>query len=110
MALNPIDRTNAPAYFRTAETGITKRGVVLTLAEREQLCQRLLQYAETIGKPSSKVRTLNRVRQALDKLKNERLQQNFANEARLNEINIHNVQSMIGMLGNMLDRVRVHGR
>ena len=107
MALQPILRQHALAYFRIAEEGITKRGVVMTLAEREQLCQRLLQYAETIGKPSSKVKALNRVRQALDKLKNERLQQNFANEARLNEVNLHNVQTMIGMLENMQDRLRV---
>ena len=64
-----ITRTAAASLFRVVETGVTKRGVVMTLAEREQLCQRLLQYTETIGKPSSKVKALNRVRELFDKLK-----------------------------------------
>ena len=79
----------------------------MTLAEREQLCQRLLQYVESIGKPSSKVKALNRVRQALGKVKNARLQQNFANEARSNDLNLHNVQTMMGMLKKMHDRLRM---
>ena len=70
----------------------------MTLEEREQLCKRLMTYVESIGKPSSKLRALSRVRGVLDNLKAERLQQNFANEARLNEVNLHNVQTMIGML------------
>ena len=46
----------------------------MPLGGREQLCKRLVAYAESIGKPTSKVKALNRVRQALDKVKNERLQ------------------------------------
>ena len=98
MELKPIDKSNAPAYFRMAEKGVTKRGVALTLAERDHIGQRLLQYAESIGKPSSKVKALNRARGVLGNLKADRLQHNFANEARLNEVNLHNVQTMIGML------------
>ena len=79
----------------------------MTLEEREQLCKRLLQYAESIGEPSSKLKALNRARGVLDNLKAERLQQNFANEARLNEVNLHNVQTMISMLENMHDRLQV---
>ena len=79
----------------------------MTLKEREQLCKRLLQYAESIGKPNSKLKALNRARGVLDNWTAERLQQNFANAARLNEVNLHNVQTMIGMLENMHDRLRV---
>ena len=70
----------------------------MNLAEREQLSQRLMQYAKTLQKPGSKLKALNRVRELLSNLKAERLQHNFANEARLNAVNLHNVQTMIGML------------
>ena len=98
MEYTAITPTAAAALFRAAERGVSKRGAAMTLEERVQLCKRLMTYAESIGKPSNKLRALSRVRGVLDKLKTERLQQKFANEARLNEVNLHNVQTMIGML------------
>ena len=62
MEYAAITPTVAAALFRAAETGVSKRGVAMTLEEREQLCKRLLQYAESMGKPNSKLKALNRAR------------------------------------------------
>ena len=103
-------RTAAAALMKIAEEGTTKRGVVMPRDERRKLCDRLLAYAKTITNVMCKTKALARVQKVITELDRAQLQQNNANEAELIATNLHTVDTTIGQLENMRDRLRVQDR
>ena len=100
-------RTAAAALMKIAEEGTTKRGVVMPRDERRKLCDRLLAYAKTITNVMCKTKALARVQKVITELDRAQLQQNNANEAELIATNLHTVDTTIGQLENMRDRMSV---
>ena len=78
--------------------------------ERRKLCNRLLEYVDTITNAMCKAKALARVQKVITELDRAQLQQNNANEAELIATNLHTVDTTIGQLENMRDRLRVQDR
>ena len=110
MERTAITRTAAAALMKIAEEGKTKRGVVMPRDERRKLCDRLLEYSKTITNVMCKTKALARVQKVITELDRAQLQQNNANEAELIATNLHTVDTTIGQLENMRDRLRVQDR
>ena len=78
--------------------------------ERRTLCNRLLEYANTITNVICKAKAIARVQKVITELDRAQLQQNNANEAELIATNLHTVDTTLGQLENMRDRLTVQCR
>ena len=72
MELAPLTRKTAAVVLKAVESGTTRRGLTMPVAQRRQECGRLLTYYETLTNSMAKAKALNRVREIFEKLKSEK--------------------------------------